>query len=319
MRLPPVKAPRSIFQDLLWPSALIHVLVALILTACAIVPEAPSYQSPDEVIIHPVTPQIPSPTVCVASNGDATFSGSPTSQVDTSPTQEPDQLVVGYSLEDRSIDVYRFGAGQRHLMVVAGIHGGYEWNTSELAYEIMDYLNAHPAYIPPEITLYVLPVLNPDGLARARGIHGRANANRVDLNRNWPSHWQVTWDETGCWSYLPLTAGDYPGSEPETQALMNFLQTANIQAIVSYHSAAGCIFAGGQPPDPQSVNLAKTLAASSGYAFPPKANICQYTGQLIDWASDQGIPAVDVELTNHSDLELTINLKLLTAFLTWRP
>ncbi len=314
-----IKASLSTLQILPWPIALIYILIGLILAACATVPEAPSYRSHDEVLLQPVAERTPSPTVYVTTAKDVAPTESPTSQVDTSPMQDSSHLVVGYSVENRAIDVYKFGTGKRKVMVVAGIHGGYEWNTSELAYAIMDYLDAHPAYIPPEITLYVLPVLNPDGFARARGIHSRANANGVDLNRNWPSHWQSEWDDTNCWSYLPLSAGAFPGSEPETQALMDFIQAANIQALVSYHSAAGCIFAGGHPPDPQSVDLAMTLAASSGYAFPPMANGCQYTGQLIDWTSDQGIPAVDIELSNHSDLELSLNLRLITAFLIWRP
>jgi predicted deacylase len=314
-----VKDSLPIAQNLLRPNALIYALIALILTACATAPDAPSYRPSDEALVQPVAERTPLPTVHVATDIVATLTGSPTHQVDTTPTPEASHLVAGYSVEDRTIDVYKFGTGKRKLMVVAGIHGGYEWNTSELAFAIIEHLDAHPAYIPPEITLYVLPVLNPDGFARARGIHGRANANGVDLNRNWPSHWQAELDDTGCWSYLPLSAGAFPGSEPETQALMDFMQAANIQAIVSYHSAAGTIFAGGQPPDAQSVNLAMTLAASSGYAFPPLETGCQYTGQLIDWASEQGIPAVDVELSNHSDLELSPNLRLLAAFLQWEP
>jgi predicted deacylase len=257
---------------------------------------------------------VPTATVVVA-----TRTKSPTVPVFTSETTDIRSLVIGYSVEDRAIDVYIFGTGQRHLMVVAGIHGGYEWNTSELAYAIMDELTANPTRIPPEITLFILPVLNPDGFARARGIHGRANANGVDLNRNWPSHWATEWEGIGCWSYLPLSAGASPGSEPETQALMNFIRSASIRAVISYHSAAGCIFAGGYPHDQQSIDLAMALAESSGYAFPPELNSCQYTGQFIDWASDQGIPVVDVELSNHSSLELGTNLRLLTTFLEWRP
>ena len=315
----PVMVNHPTLKTLLWPKVRLMVWIAFILTSCVNTPELPSYRQRDDMRVQPVVVQTPSPTIHTTSEIDATCTASPTIQVVTNPTQESRHLVVGYSVEDRAIDVYTFGTGTRRVMVVAGIHGGYEWNTSELAYAIMDYLDMHPAYVPPEITLYILPILNPDGLARARGIHGRANANGVDLNRNWPSHWQAEWDETGCWSYLPLSAGAFPGSEPETQALMDFIQVARIEALVNYHSAAACIFAGGQPPDPHSVDLAETLAASSGYVYPPEANICQYTGQLIDWASDLGIPAVDVELSNHSELELSLNLRLLAAFLQWRP
>jgi hypothetical protein len=38
---------------------------------------------------------------------------------------------------------------------------------------------------------------------------------------------------------------------------------------------------------------------------------------LVDWASAQGIAAVDIELRNHSDTDLDINMKILNVFLDW--
>ena len=42
-----------------------------------------------------------------------------------------------------------------------------------------------------------------------------------------------------------------------------------------------------------------------------------YTGQLVDWISDQGIAGVDIELTNHQDSDFEINLGILSVFLDW--
>jgi hypothetical protein len=100
---------------------------------------------------------------------------------------------------------------------------------------------------------------------------------------------------------------------------MNFLITYQIEAVISYHSAALGIFPGGQPPDPASVALAEALAAVSEYPYPPIETGCAYTGQLIDWASQMGIAAVDIELTNHNETDLYQNLRVLQAFLTWEP
>jgi hypothetical protein len=214
--------------------------------------------------------------------------------------------------------VYRFGAGEIERMIIAGIHGGYEWNTIALADELIAHLDKHPELIPPDVALYILRSLNPDGEARARGVDGRVNDNGVDLNRNWPSHWQADWPRDGCWKYTPVTAGSGPGSEPETIALMNFLLEYHVDALINYHSAVLGIFPGGQPPDLASVSLAEAVDEVSTYPYPPIDTGCQFTGQLIDWASDNGIAALDIELTNHRDTDFEMNLRVLSVLLNWR-
>ena len=223
------------------------------------------------------------------------------------------------------MEVYWFGRGHDLLMVVAGIHGGYEWNTIALAEELIAHLQAHPETIPADKTLFILRSLNPDGEAR-RGPDGRGNAHGVDLNRNFPANWQQDYRRSGCWQERPLTAGLDPASEPETQALMSFISAMSfiaahpgIQALINYHSAGLGVFPGGNPPDPASIRLAESLASVSDYSYPPLDTGCIYTGQLVDWVSAQGIPAVDVELTNHRDTDFEINLKVLEAFLSFQP
>lgn len=226
-------------------------------------------------------------------------------------------IVIGTSVAGRPIEVFAFGQGEVFRMIIAGIHGGYEGNTIQLADQLIGVLHSHPDLIPEGMTLYILRALNPDGEARSDSYKGRVNENLVDLNRNWPSHWQKSWPLQGCWTYTYVTGGSHPASEPETRALMNFLITYRIEALINYHSAALGIFPGGQPPDGGSLNLAETIAAVSDYPYPPVETGCQYTGQLIDWASDQGIAAVDIELTNHEDTDLVQNLRVMEAFLAW--
>ena len=227
-------------------------------------------------------------------------------------------MIIGYSVAERPLEVYHFGDGLENRFIVAGIHGGYEWNTIALADELIAYLTENPEFIPDEITLYILRSANPDGEAREFGSDGRANENGVDINRNFPSNWVPEWNRLGCWNYRPITAGKHPGSEPEAGAIMRFVLSNQIRALISYHSAALGIFAGGQPPGPASIDLAQTLAAVSPYHYPPPYDTgCEYTGQLADWAVLHNIPAVDVELTNHYDTDFQINLRILEAFLGW--
>ncbi len=228
------------------------------------------------------------------------------------------ELVIGHSAAGRPLTVTQFGSGPVVRLIVAGIHGGNEWNTIALAEALVENLRAHPETVPSDVTLYVLTALNPDGAARGTDIYARANENNVDLNRNWPSRWQADWSRDGCWKYLRLSGGTHGGSEPETQALMQFMLDYEVEAVISYHSAALGIFAGGQPPDEASLRLAEAVAEASDYPYPPLDFGCVYSGQLIDWASEQGIAALDIELTNHRDIDLEQNLRILEVFLNWQ-
>lgn len=225
----------------------------------------------------------------------------------------------GKSVAGRPLVFYRFGTGAVHRMIVAGIHGGYEWNTTHLAEELIAHLQAHPDVIPRNVTLYIIPSLNPDGYERGFGFEGRVNENGVDLNRNFPVNWEADWDRDRCWNYAPTSAGSGPGSEAETRALMDFVENkTRVTGLISYHSAALGIFPGGEPADEESVRLAEALAEVSSYAYPPLDIGCFYTGTLADWAAAAGIAAVDLELHTHYFTDFEENLDILEVFLGWR-
>ncbi len=231
--------------------------------------------------------------------------------------QQPE--IIGYSEEGRPLNLYTFGSGEHQRMIVADLHGGDEWNTLSLANQLIKYLNQSPEVIPDDVTLYILPSLNPDGEGRSHDKYGRLNANGVDLNRNFPVNWLADWDRGGCWNYLPTSGGTAPGSEAETQALMNFISSHAIEALISYHSAALGIFPGGDPWDEHSIWLAENIAQVSTYHYPPLDFGCTYSGTLPDYAVAQGIAAVDIELTNHFDTDFDMNLNILQVLLnrTW--
>lgn len=228
-------------------------------------------------------------------------------------------VVIGYSVSGRPIEVYTFGQGERQRMIVAGIHGGYEWNTIALADELIKYISENPKVIPSDVTLYILRNLNPDGDARDHGYDGRVNDHGVDLNRNFPVNWAKEWDRDGCWDYGPSTGGTGPGSEPETRALMAFMQNHKIEALISYHSAALGIFPGGEPWEEASIRFAEAIDKVAPYPFPPIDLGCEFTGTLADYAVVRGAVAVDMELTNHRDTDFKINLKVLDVLLKFEP
>jgi predicted deacylase len=255
-----------------------------------------------------ITPQAsPTPTKIAGSS-------TPTALI-LSNGQQPE--IIGYSGEGRPLNVYTFGNGKQERMIVAGIHGGDEWNTVTLANQLIKYLNQNPSTIPNAVKLYVLPNLNPDGEARAHNKYGRVNHNNVDLNRNFPVNWKNDWDRAGCWNSLPTSGGTGPGSEIETQTLMKFIEDHHIEALISYHSAALGIFPGGLPLDQNSTRLAQSIAEVSSYPFPPIDTGCTYSGTLADYAVSKGIAAVDLELTNHFDTDFDQNLDILNVLLNF--
>ena len=144
--------------------------------------------------------------------------------------------IIGKSVGGHDIEAFHFGKGDDELLLVGGIHGGYEWNTVLLAYEIVDYLDANEANIPENLKVTVIPVLNPDGLMKTTGktgrfsvadvptgegetVPGRFNDNEVDLNRNFDCDWQTN----AKWQDKSVDGGGEVFSEPESKAIKSYI------------------------------------------------------------------------------------------------
>lgn len=215
------------------------------------------------------------------------------------------------------IDVYEFGDGPIRLAFVGGIHGGYEWNTILLAYETIDYFTRNLETLPESISLYIIPSANPDGQAALTDhggrfapdevgsdtYYGRFNGNAVDLNRNW----DCGWEPVGYWRDREISAGSAPFSEVETQILRDFL--TDMHTVVFWHSARPGVFFGEcDSPFPASEALAAIYAEAADYAVFDDFVDYSVTGAASDWLALQGIPAIAVELSNHTDTDWKRNL-----------
>jgi murein tripeptide amidase MpaA len=79
--------------------------------------------------------------------------------------------------------------------------------------------------------------LMPEGFIRSYdGLTVKVNPDveGLDLNRNFPSFWRQEFEQVG--------AGDYPTSEPEVKAMVEFfVRHPNIGAAISYHTHSGVI------------------------------------------------------------------------------
>ncbi|MDO8183367.1 MAG: M14 family metallopeptidase [bacterium] len=233
----------------------------------------------------------------------------------------PTHTVIGQSVEGRNIEAYTYGHGQKLLMLVGGIHGGYEWNSVVLAYEFLDYLNANPKIVPDYLTVVVIPSANPDGVYKIIGKEGRFtsidvpkgstaagrfNANKVDLNRNFDCNWQAT----STWQSKEVSAGTAPFSEPEAKALRDFILSKKPLAVVFWHSQSGAVYASGCNNGilPETLKIMAVYAAGADYKALKTFDSYAITGDAEGWLSSIGIPAITVELTTHEVIEWQKNL-----------
>lgn len=224
-------------------------------------------------------------------------------------------FVIGHSAGGRELYAYRLGVGPSARAIIGGLHGGYESNTVRLVNQALEYLRASTTTIPMSVTLYVVPLANPDGLARGTdAIYGRMNANDVDLNRNWDYHWQMT----ATHGSRPVSAGTIAFSEPETAALRDLILTREIETVIFYHSSLGKILPAAEVTKTATIELAKMMAQVTGYPYSPEGVPGQVTtGDAIDWLSTQGITAIEIELANHQDIEWERNRRGILAFMNW--
>ena len=233
--------------------------------------------------------------------------------------------LVGRSVSGRGILARRISSGvpaqgERVLLLVGGMHGGWEANTVTLINELIVYFSENSTDILAGIALVFVPVVNPDGLPYGRVPEGRFNANGVDLNRNWGCGWQ----DEAYWRDMAVNPGAFAFSEPETSAVADYIQTLRPQVALFYHSAAGGVYAGSCE---QSIYGARGAAASEAmsaiygaaarYRYGEEFDAYPVTGTAASWASGLNIAAADVELQTWTQSEFDRNLDGIRAVMAW--
>lgn len=276
----------------------------------------------------------------IAKNQGAATTTPSTNEQPTDVTDKG-QSVIGRSVEGREIVAYHYlpaqagqasSTGDTELLFIGGIHGGYEWNTVLVAYELMDYLKKNPAVVPSNVRVTVIPVLNPDGLYKVVGTtspfsqgdvpsvtnileSGRFNAHTVDLNRNFDCDWQTT----GKWQNKDVSGGSAAFSEPESQAVKNYIEVHRPSAVIVWYSSAGGVFASSchNGVSAETRTLTQKYAVASGYPAYESFDFYEITGDMVNWLAKNNIPAISVLLTNHTDTEWAKNQKGIDALLKY--
>jgi protein MpaA len=138
-------------------------------------------------------------------------------------------VTIGHSAAGRALVALRQGSPDApNVVVLLGQTHGNEPRGIDVVRE------ARRLVFPDGVQVWTISTMNPDGsVARTR-----VNARHVDLNRNFPYLWHAN----------PNTATYFPGvraaSEPETKALMAFLNQLRPDLVVSLHQAFRAIDVG---------------------------------------------------------------------------
>ena len=229
--------------------------------------------------------------------------------------------VAGYSLLGKNLYLIRIGGGKNEVFYNAA-HHALEWITTPVLMKFIEdfastYVNGEDlswGYDPQRIwkgsTIYIMPMVNPDGvdivlngISRDNPYYNdlikwnggnmdfgntwQANSRGVDLNHNYNAGWETYKEieaEIGITGPGPTRyAGTSPESEPETKTVADFTRNRNFRLVLAYHSQGEVIywnFMNLNPPDGEYIGRA--LASASGYSLETATGPAAYSG-FDDW------------------------------------
>lgn len=224
----------------------------------------------------------------------------------------------------REIPLISLGEGERSVIYV-GAHHGSEWISSAVLVKFLDELcRAHERdgcvgdvrcrTLLRLRRLYIVPMLNPDGVDYAvRGVdkenalrervlrmngergddfsHWQANARGVDLNHNYPlgfCEYKKIEEALGIPCGAPSKySGAHPESEPEVSAMCDFVRMTRPALALTLHTQGEEIFctSGGRYAS-GSKKIAEAISALTGYRLSVPEGTAAYGG-FTDWFIDE--------------------------------
>ncbi|NDK08915.1 hypothetical protein EOM39_06790 [Candidatus Gracilibacteria bacterium] len=192
------------------------------------------------------------------------------------------------------------------MLYIGGIHGN-EIGTVKLMNRWINYLTDNKDLVSDDIAVSIIPCLNIDGYNKAihnknffsRGKTGKTNARAVDLNRNFPTS---NWKEKsilfvgGC--YSDVSGGSCAGSDPEIQALIDYIKSESIETIYLYHNCWATVFGKGSNQVTKKVQEYSKISGYRIFTDTEWLNLSeeQKTGNSMTWAEENNIDIIEIEL-----------------------
>jgi g-D-glutamyl-meso-diaminopimelate peptidase len=210
-----------------------------------------------------------------------------------------ESATIGQSVLGREIPVIRIGTGPRQYHYNGSFHAN-EWITTPVVMKfIEDYAKAYTGSgmwqgqnvraLFEQTSLWIVPMVNPDGVELVlQGLTPqnpyfadllewnagsfdfstwKANIRGVDLNDQFPAHWEEEQERRGELGPGPRDyGGTAPLTEPETIAMANFTQSHDFRLVIAFHTQGKEIYwnyRGLEPPESEAI--ANLFAQASGY------------------------------------------------------
>lgn len=137
--------------------------------------------------------------------------------------------ILGKSVQEKPIYSYKIGSGKSKILLWSQMHGN-ESTTTKALFDLLLFLHSDDVFakeILSNFTLLCIPILNPDGAK----LYTRANANEVDLNRD----------------FMDL-------SQPESSLLMDVFNDFKPDFCYNLHDQR-TIFAAGKTNNPATISF----------------------------------------------------------------
>ncbi len=213
--------------------------------------------------------------------------------------------VIGQSVMGKNIPYVKIGNGQTELFYNASHHAN-EWLTTPVLLKFLEeysesyatggeIFGASARELYNKASLYIVPVVNPDGidlvngvvpsgkyLTQAQNLAGnypnipypngwKANINGVDLNLQYPANWERAKEIKFSQGFTIPGPRDFVGTapltEPEARAVYNFTRNHDFRLTLSYHSQGEIIYWKYLDYEPEnSRRIAEYFGEVSGYA-----------------------------------------------------
>ncbi|SHJ76901.1 M14 family metallopeptidase [Paramaledivibacter caminithermalis] len=227
---------------------------------------------------------------------------------------------AGESVLGRKLYYIKLGKGLNQVFY-NGVHHSLEWITAPLLMKFIEnflksYANGKNIRgydlekIWNQSSIYIIPMVNPDGvdlvlngLSKDNPYYEelitwnngstdfsqvwQANNRGVDLNHNYPAKWQESKDAEiamGIVGPSPTRyGGPFPLSEPETEAVTQFVRDHDFRLVLAYHTQGEVIFwkfDNLQPPEAKKIG--ELFSKVSGYRLGEVYGIASYAG-MKDW------------------------------------
>ena len=246
-----------------------------------------------------------------------------------------DKLIIGQSVEGNDIWAFKVSdnpgidENEPEVLFTGLTHAREPLSMMNLFYFVQNICEAYSegvdqeaSYLVEEREIWFVPVINPDGYIynetiapNGGGMHRKNRKNTdcgsgtergVDLNRNFSYNWGD--DDTGS-SSDPCYAtyrGQSSFSEPEAQAVRDFINQRNFVNVLHYHSYGNMYihpFGDGTLPEEPDLTiyreLGKYMAIENNFSVGSADEMVGYTvnGDAVDWSyADRGIYAFTPEV-----------------------